>query len=45
MKARKTDIRLLYVPKISVMDSNELSFTLKQLKKEQAERTKVETER
>jgi len=43
--SKKQDIRFLYATKISVVDSQELEFTLKQLKKEQRERSKLETEK
>jgi E3 ubiquitin-protein ligase RFWD3 len=37
-KAKKADIRLLYVPRITVVDNHQLNTTLNQLRAEQKER-------
>lgn len=44
-KARSVDIRLLYVNKITAVDSTEVQFAVNQLKKEQQARAKLESEK
>jgi hypothetical protein len=44
-KAKKADIRNIYTSNITVIDNHELEFTMKQLKKEQRERSRAESER